>query len=158
MTEDGSTGIEGIGGEASTLAEFLGYMRDGVIGKALDLADEAGARAGVPSGTSLAWLVRHLTVAERFWFCGIEVDTWSAASAPPPGVALAVLLDDYRRAVREADAVIAGWSDLDRVVDLGRGRPRCTARWILQHMITETARHAGHADILREQIDGVVGR
>jgi hypothetical protein len=82
-----------------------------------------------------------------------------AASALSDGDTVAELVASYERTARESDAISAGWTDLDQVIDTpANGRPRCTARWIVQHMITETARHAGHADILREQIDGAVGR
>jgi uncharacterized damage-inducible protein DinB len=146
-------------GEAATLAEFLRYPREAVIRKALDLPDDAAMRGGVPSGTSLAWLVKHLTVSERFWFAGYAIGDMRAAAALTDGDTVAALVADYQRAVRESDAIIAGWTDLDQVLEARpNGRPRSTARWIVQHMITETARHAGHADILREQIDGAVGR
>ncbi|WP_433279891.1 DinB family protein [Pseudonocardia xinjiangensis] len=149
----------GVGGEAATLVEFLGYKREAVIRKALDLSDDAAHRVGVPSGTSLAWLIKHLTASERLWFGGATFDEWEAASQLDAGATVPDLIAGYRRAIQESDAVIATWTDLDHVVAAPDSpRPRCTARWILQHMITETARHAGHADILREQIDGSVGR
>jgi uncharacterized damage-inducible protein DinB len=149
----------GAGGEAATLAEFLGYKREAVVKKALDLPDDAARRAGVPSGTSLAWLIKHLTVSERFWFGGAMIDDMAAAAALASDDTVAGLVAGYNRSTQESDVVIAGWTDLDQVIDTpANGRPHCTARWILQHMITETARHAGHADILREQIDGAVGR
>ncbi|WP_214405125.1 DinB family protein [Pseudonocardia lacus] len=156
---DGSRPAFGSGGEVATLVEFLGYKREAVIGKALGLPEDAAHRPGVPSGTSLTWLVKHLTVAERFWFAGSAIDDMRTASALTGGDTVPDLVASYRRAGQESDAVIAGWTDLDQIVETpANGRPRCTARWIIQHMITETARHAGHADILREQIDGTVGR
>jgi uncharacterized damage-inducible protein DinB len=156
---DTSRAALGAGGEAATLVEFLVYKREAVIRKALDLPDDAAHRPGVPSGTSLAWLIKHLTVSERFWFGGIMVDDIGTASALASGDTMPELVASYEHAAQESDSVIAGWTDLDQVIETpANGRPRCTARWILQHMITETARHAGHADILREQIDGAVGR
>ncbi|MCU1526579.1 MAG: mini-circle protein [Frondihabitans sp.] len=153
------TEVEGAAGELATLREFLGYMRDGVIKKTNGAPDDALRRAGVMSGISVAWVVTHLAVSERFWFCGMPVDDWSVMSTPPPGVPFDAVLDDYRRAIEEADAVIGEWNDLDQILTRPpNGHYRSTARWVFQHMITETARHAGHADILREQIDGVVGR
>jgi uncharacterized damage-inducible protein DinB len=150
----------GVGGEAATLVEFLGYKREAIIRKALALPADVAHRAGVPSGTSLAWLINHLTASERLWFGGATVDEWEAASRLDPDATVSGLIAGYQRAVQESDAFIAAWAaDLDQVIETpGNARPRCTARWILQHMITETARHAGHADILREQIDGTVGR
>jgi uncharacterized damage-inducible protein DinB len=149
----------GADGEAATLVEFLGYKREAVIRKVLDLPDDAAHHAGVPSGTSLAWLIKHLTVSEQFWFGGSVIDDIGAASALASGDTVPDLVASYERAAQESDAIIAGWTDLDQVIQTpANGRPRCTARWIIQHMITETARHAGHADILREQIDGAVDR
>lgn len=149
----------GAGGETETLIEFLGYKREAVVRKALGLPDDAARRPGVPSGTSLAWLIKHLTVSERFWVGGIVIDDMSAAAALASGDTVPDLVARYEDAARESDAIISGWTDLDQVIETPvNGRPRCTARWIIQHVITETARHAGHADILREQIDGTVGR
>ncbi|NMH77055.1 DinB family protein [Pseudonocardia xinjiangensis] len=150
----------GVGGEAATLVEFLGYKREAIIRKALDLPDDAAHRAGVPSGTSLTWLIKHLTASERLWFGGATIDEWEAASQLDADEAMSDLVAGYQRAAQESDAIIAAWAaDLDQVIETpDNARPRCTARWIVQHMITETARHAGHADILREQIDGTVGR
>lgn len=156
---DASRPVLGAGGETATLTEFLGYKREAVIRKALDLPDEAAHRSGVPSGTSLAWLIKHLTVSERFWFGGCVIEDLEAAARIASGDTVIGLVAGYERAALESDAVISGWTDLDQIIEMpANGRPRCTARWILQHMITETARHAGHADILREQIDGAVGR
>jgi uncharacterized protein DUF664 len=113
----------------------------------------------VPSGTSLAWLIKHLTASERLWFGGATIDEWEALSVLDANEPVADLVAAYKRAIQESDAVIAGWTDLGQVIDEpASGRPRATARWIMQHLISETARHAGHADILREQIDGTVGR
>ncbi|OLM14116.1 MULTISPECIES: DinB family protein [unclassified Pseudonocardia] len=157
--DQAATEALGGAGELATLREFLGYMRDGVIRKALDVPDGAGGRAGVPSGTSIAWIVTHLAASERFWFCGVAVDDWAEASTPPPGRPISATVADYRDAITEADTVLDCWDDLDRVLaPPPGGELSATARWVLQHMITETARHAGHADILREQIDGSVGR
>jgi uncharacterized damage-inducible protein DinB len=150
----------GSGGEAATLVEFLGYKRDAIIRKVIDLPDAVAHRAGVPSGTSLAWLIKHLTASEQLWFGGADLDDWEAASTLDADETVPDLIAGYQRAAQESDAIIAGWAaDLDHVVETpDSARPSCTARWILQHMITETARHAGHADILREQIDGAIGR
>ena len=149
----------GDGGEAAVLAEFLGYQREAIIRKVVDLPDAVAHRAGVPSGTSLAWLIKHLTAAERLWFRGATIEDWEALSVLDANETVADLVADYRRATQESDTIIAGWADLGQVIDEpADGRPPATARWIMQHLISETARHAGHADILREQIDGEVGR
>jgi hypothetical protein len=149
----------GAGGETAILIEFLGYKREAVIRKTLGLPENVAHRAGVPSGTSLAWLVKHLTVVEQYWFGGAIVDDADAAMALSPGDTVPHLVADYQRTTQESDAIIRGWTDLNQIIDTPvNGRPLCTARWIVQHVTAETARHAGHADILREQIDGATGR
>ncbi|MHA6622418.1 DinB family protein [Pseudonocardia sp. DLS-67] len=141
------------------LAEFLGYEREAIIRKVVDLPDSVAHRAGVPSGTSLAWLIKHLTASERLWFGGVTIEEWEALSLLDANETVVDLVAGYRRAARESDTIIAGWTDLGQVIDgPANGRACATARWIMQHLISETARHAGHADILREQIDGEVGR
>lgn len=153
--------------EATTLLTFLGYLREAVVGKLEGLSEEDARRPGVASGTSLLWLVRHLTAVELNWF------EWAYAGQgerpeeddelPPDGWTVATAVAAYRDAVARADAVAAG--ALARGLDrpgVRSLRPDDAAgpsmRWVLVHMIEETARHAGHADILREQLDGAVGR
>jgi hypothetical protein len=147
--------------EKTSLTVFLDYLREAVAAKAIGLTDEQAGRPGVPSGTSLLWLVKHLTAVELNWF----VWAYAGADVPlldddaPPTEPAAQLVAEYRAAVDRCNEVIAGCADLDQP---GARSLRETAppsmRWLLLHMVEETARHAGHADILREQIDGSVGR
>ncbi len=149
--------------EPTTLLTFLDYLRESVLAKLDGVPEPAVRTAAVPSGTSLLGLVKHLTAVEFNWFlwsyAGAEGDPWPddgepAADDTAPGVAAA-----YRAAARRADQVVLACPDLDRP---GARSLRETAppsmRWILVHMIEETARHAGHADILRELTDGTTGR
>jgi uncharacterized damage-inducible protein DinB len=152
-------------GELETLTTFLDYYREVMIGKVAGV-DAAGLRAApVPSGTCLGGLLKHLAYVERWWFqavyAGRQVDfPWSKENPDAD-----FILDDhddadslitlYRAEIEEARRVVAADPDLDRVVD--SGRRQVSLRWILVHMIEEVARHAGHADILREQYDGAVG-
>jgi len=119
----------------------------------------------VPSGTTLLGLVKHLAWVERFWF--VDFVGGEALDYPwtdDPDADLRIDADDtiknvtelYLQAIAEADAVIEGTGDLDatRTTELAGTR---SVRWVLTHMIEETARHAGHADIIREQIDGTTG-
>jgi uncharacterized damage-inducible protein DinB len=151
-------------GEKATLVAFLGYLREAVIAKVLDVPDAEARRAAVESGTSLLWLVKHLTMAEHRWF----VWYWTGAESWPADDAEVVRADDtaeslvaaYRAKTAETDAIVEACADLTetgpRVLTEGVTPP--SMRWVLVHMIEETARHAGHADILREKIDGAVGR
>ncbi|MEV6246430.1 DinB family protein [Streptomyces sp. NPDC051742] len=150
--------------EQSTLLAFLDYVRDAVAAKARGLDDGQGRTPGVPSGTSVLGLVKHLAAAEVYWF------SWAFEGAdiehPDLGMDLSEkdsadsLLAAYRAAVERSNEVIERCDDLSLPCAraAGRGGVVRSMRWVLVHMIEETARHAGHADILREQADGSVGR
>jgi uncharacterized damage-inducible protein DinB len=147
--------------EKTTLVVFLDYLRDAVAAKATGLTDEQARTPGVPSGTSLSGLVKHLTAVELNWFvwgyAGTDVPLWDDEA--PPVEPAAEMLAEYRAAVERCNEIIEACPDLDRPgVRSLRETPPPSMRWLLVHMIEETARHAGHADILREQIDRAVGR
>ncbi|WP_405618352.1 DinB family protein [Streptomyces sp. NBC_01508] len=145
--------------EASTLLGFLDYLRDAITDKVTGVPEPQIRTAGVPSGTSLLGLVKHLTAVERFWFLGEDSDDWAATMRPTPDESTEQLLADYRKAVEQANEVVGACTDLSRPVrHLPRPGSGPSMRWILTHLIEETGRHAGHADILREQIDGTTGR
>jgi hypothetical protein len=145
--------------EKSTLHGFLNYLRDSIAAKAEGAPEPQVRTAGVPSGTNLLGLLKHLTAVERFYFLGEDVRSWAATMRPAAADTLGDALADYRTAVAEANEVIEACSDLSDVAPRPPGRKAApTMRWVLVHMIEETARHAGHMDILREQIDGATGR
>ncbi len=151
------------GGELDTATAFLGFARHCLIKKTEGLTDEQLRRVLVDSGTSLLGLIQHSAVGERWWF-GYHLlgsgsaDGWDCTLEVVPTARTADVLQDYRDAVSESDAAIRRIGDPEaltaRPID---GKPR-SLRWVLAHMTSETARHAGHADILREQIDNVTGR
>ena len=149
--------------EKTTLRVFLDYLREAVAAKLAGVDDAQARLPGVPSGTSLLGLVKHLTAVELNWFvwayAGAAEARWDDAAPPAADETAESLLAAYRAAVRRSNAVVAACADLHRP---GARSLRETAppsmRWILIHMIEETARHAGHADILREWIDGATGR
>jgi hypothetical protein len=123
--------------------------------------DEASARwSPVGSGTSLAWLVRHLASAEVSWvlhrFAGQEPAP--ADGDGPPGEPLEAAIAAYRQAWQRVDAVAFAGAGLDELCRHPPGDSPVSLRWVLMHLLEETARHAGHADILRELIDGSTGR
>jgi uncharacterized damage-inducible protein DinB len=147
------------GGERETVLALLQYQRDSLLRK-IDGADEAAARtAAVASGTTLLWLVKHLARAEVLWvairFAGQD------AVLPDEQVTeadtVASVSEGYRAATAETDAIIAS-SSLDDLCRGNAGDEPVRLRWVLMHLLEETARHAGHADILRELIDGSTGR
>jgi uncharacterized protein DUF664 len=154
-TRPPQTGAE----EKATLLGFLDYLRGAIAAKAEGVPDPQIRTVGVPSGTNLLGLVKHLAYVERFYFLGEDVDDWGATLRPTPEETFDGVLAEYREAVRRANQVINDCTDLSQPAPKApRRRSAPSMRWVLVHMIEETGRHAGHADILREQIDGAVGR
>jgi len=149
-------------GEADTALAFLRFARDCVIKKTYGLSDQQLRQPMVETGTSLLGLVQHLIDAERFWFgyqlAGRGVDDFDFSMTVPPGVPAAEVVGAYREAIAVSDEILGNLSDLDEPMAIPIDEKRHTARWIIAHMTSETARHAGHADILRELIDGATGR
>jgi len=142
--------------ERETVLSLLQFQRDSLVRK-LDGLDDADARSSpVASGTSLAWIVAHLAVAEDTWavqrFAG-QPPSVDVADPPTTGDAVA----RYRAAWARTDA-IARASGLDERCRGDVADPPVTLRWVLLHLLEETARHVGHADIIRELLDGQVGR
>ncbi|MGR6918653.1 DinB family protein [[Actinomadura] parvosata] len=146
-------------GEAEVLRGFLDYLRASIAAK-VDGAPAPEARsAAVPSGTNLLGLLNHLTCVERATFLGEDVTDWQATFTAAPQDSVADVVARYRETVERANAVLDGCADLGAPVPRPRpGRPAPSVRWALTHLIEETGRHAGHADILRELIDGTTGR
>lgn len=145
--------------EKATLLGFLDYLRGSIAGKVADVPEPQVRTAGVPSGTNLLGLIKHLTLVERFYFLGEPITNLRRSMQPTREETADGLLADYQRTIEQANEVIESWSDLtlDAPRPPGRGLPP-SRRWVLVHMVEETARHAGHVDILREQIDGSTGR
>jgi uncharacterized damage-inducible protein DinB len=147
-------------GERDVLTGFLDYLRAAIADKADGLPEAQARVPTVPSGTNLLGLVKHLTYVERYWLLGHDVADWKATFHPTPGDTTETILTAYRETIAEANNKIASW---DNLADAGprpakHGRPAPSRHWTLTHLIEETARHAGHADILRELIDGSTGR
>ena len=143
------------GDERATVLALLQYQRESLARKVEALAEADADRALVDSGTTLRWLVRHLAHAERLWVLH------RFAGGPPPvmaeGGTVADAIADYRRAWAEAGEVVATASFDDECRNFAE-ETNVDLRWVLLHLLEETARHAGHADILRELIDGSTGR
>jgi hypothetical protein len=145
--------------EKATLLGFLDHLRSAIADKAAGVPEPQVRTAGVPSGTSLLGLVKHLTHVERFYFLGERFDDSGATMRPTAEETVDSVLAGYRDAVERANRVIEACPDLTLPAPRpARRGPAPSMRWVLVHMIEETGRHAGHADILREQIDGSTGR
>jgi uncharacterized damage-inducible protein DinB len=150
-------------GEFDTAMAFLSFARQCVLKKTDGLAEKDLRRVLVDSGTSLLGLVQHLTVGERYWF-GPDLfeprsdDDWDFGMEVPADRPAQEVLQAYRDAIEESDKAVRAVGDPAVVVARTADGERRTLRWVLAHMTSEVARHAGHADILREQLDGTTGR
>ena len=146
-------------GEKDVLVGFLDYLRTSIAEKIDDVPEPAVRAPGVQSGTNLLGLIKHLTHVERYVFLGDVVTDWASTFQPSEDDTVAVIRAGYRKAIDDANERIAGCSDLTAPAHLATGKQDAPSmRWALAHMIEETGRHAGHADILRELIDGDIGR
>lgn len=148
-------------GEKAMLVGFLDYLRGCIVAKVEDADEDDARRPQVASGTSLLGVVHHLVRVERSWFPLVfagEEDERPPRDLRPEDTITSVVAA-YRAACVRSNEVIGGCDDLDRRSAMAGVAPEpMSLRWILVHMIEETARHAGHMDILREQLDGSVGR
>ena len=150
-------------GELDTATAFLSFARACVLKKADGLDEEQLRRVLVGSGTNILGLIQHLAVAERVWFghdlLGSELDRDPDFTMEVPAERSAEqVLADYRDAIQASDAAIRAVGDPAALMVQPVDGTRLSLRWLLAHATSETARHAGHADILREQLDGVTGR
>ncbi len=147
------------GDERSVLCSLLQYQRESLVRKLEGVNDEAARWSPVGSGTSLLWLARHVARAEVVWvlvrFEGRSVRIPEDDFGPEDTLAAAIAA--YRQTWVDVDAVVAGAHFDARCQEVDSGSLP-TLRWVVAHLLEETARHAGHADILRELIDGQTGR
>ncbi len=159
-------------GEVETLLGFLEYQRATLEWKCSGLTDEQLRSRLAPTVMTLAGLLKHVARVEDYWFGevvaeGPALEPWASMPwADEWANALADTGDDLRRQWADrmarsrqivADRLAAGESALDTTYSAWDGEGRASLRWILTHMIEEYARHNGHADLLREAIDGETG-
>lgn len=162
-----------VGDEITQLTQFLDYNRGTVVTKAEGL-DHVGLNAThPPSEMTIAGIVKHLALVEDWWFHQVmgglpEPEPWASAPDDDPDWEWHSAADDslddllalYAAACERSRAVVAAvGGDLDAlsVRPSRRNDEHFTLRWIFLHMLEETARHAGHADLLREAVDGATG-
>ncbi len=155
--------------ERSGLLQYLAQQRYVLRLTAYGLTDEQAMATPSASPLSVGGLIKHVSSVESGWIdmvlqrnqdSGSE-DDYGVNFQIQPGETLAGVLDRYAAVGRETEAVIAGIADLGQSVPVPKGVPwfpddveAWSVRWVLLHLITETARHAGHADIVRESVDG----
>ncbi|MHA5049135.1 DinB family protein [Streptomyces sp. SD15] len=163
-TNPGALRVPYTGGEQESLHASLDRHRDAVLWKLEGLDDEQVRRVMTPSGTNLLGLVKHLASVEYGWFCstfGREVeplwfDPFSEEDmSAGQGETTAQIVEFYGRARAAADRTLSELS-LDDVGTSWNGTT-VSLRWVLIRMVEETARHAGHMDVVRELIDGGAG-
>ena len=148
--------------ERTGLATFLDAQRDALLRKLDGLTDAQATARPTASALSLLTLIKHVAFVERRWF-QLEIARRDVPGLwPPPddrelrleeGDTLASVRSFYEGIIEENRRILAAVDDLDDVSP-ATGLNR---RWVLLHLLEELARHAGHADILRESIDGVTG-
>ncbi len=162
MTDDDLLGARG--DERVMLEGFLDYYRDVIVNKLDGLSRADAARVMVASGLSPLGVVAHLTEVEYNWFD----EKFAGHPERPDPVkhgdfqlssddTVASIVDEYRAACAVSRAIASKASIDDLSVQDHALFGRTSLRWIYVHMIEETARHAGHLDLMREQIDGKVG-
>ena len=158
--------------ETVQLTGFLTYQRDTLLLKTEGLTREQLGRTLPSSSLTLAGLLYHLALVEESW----SVEDFSGRPVPEPWAGIdwdatpdwefeaaldlepEELRERYRLACRRTDEVVAAAGDLDALsVAPLRNGGRFSLRWMLLHLLEETSRHNGHADLLREAVDGVTG-
>jgi uncharacterized damage-inducible protein DinB len=160
------------GPELVMLSQYLDYQRETMLSKTGGLTRQQLAQQHPPSQLTLAGLLYHLSLVEEDWmevrFAGLpDREPWASVdweSDPDWEFRTAAQLepeqlrDRYRQACERSRHVVSSAAGLDQLsVRALRDGRRFALRWVLLHLIEETARHAGHADLLREAIDGTVG-
>jgi hypothetical protein len=156
-------------GERANLLAFLEQQRNCIRLTAFGLTDAQARATPTISPLSVGGLIKHATSAERSWMNnvmqiageGYDESKYGDSFAIGPDETLRDILDDSEQCGRETEAIISDISDLGQAVPVPQDVPwfpkdveSWEVRWVLLHLIEEIARHAGHADIIREHIDG----
>lgn len=154
--------------EHEALENFLDAQRIGLIRKVEGVSDELARQTPTASSLSLLGLIKHAATWEQRWFQVImagrqSLDRWPEVMPEPHDAELIICESDtvshwiavYREQIEKSNAIAASM-DLDDCC-AQRDIIECNVRYVLFHTIEETARHAGHADIIRETLDGARG-
>jgi hypothetical protein len=161
--------VRPVADERDGLIAYLRQQRLAIRATVHGLTDEQARRTPVESSTlSLGGLIKHVALTERGWIAGTiahrlpqdEGRDWGADFQLLEGETLASVLELYDEVARESETIIAEIPNLDQPVDVPpapwfpKNVTRWSVRWVLLHAIEEISRHGGHADILREALDG----
>ncbi|MET9493566.1 DinB family protein [Streptomyces sp. NPDC006552] len=159
---------EAPGDERGALLAFIAEQRGGVRRALLGLTDEQAASRPSASELSLAGLLKHVAEVEQGWIARAQQiapdvertpDTWGDSFRLVGDETVQDVLDRYTDVARRTEAFFRAVPSLDDTFPLPdqpwfNGCPAVSVRWLGLHLIRETARHAGHADIIRESLDG----
>jgi hypothetical protein len=156
-------------GERAAIGEFLGYQRDALVEKVQGLSEAQARSTPTVSTLSLLSLLKHSAIWEKRWFQIVVAGRsfpgeWPEVRSPDPEATFLLgdddtiesVVADYRAQIAASDEILDTF-DLDTPCAWPEMAEQ-TVRWVALHMIEETARHAGHADVIRESIDGTRGR
>ena len=158
--------------EKSLLLGYLAQQRDGIRNAAYGLTDEQARLTPTAGELSIGGLVKHVAATERHWINMVlrvsddrpvheRIAEQKTGFILGSDETLAGALAAYEETARRTEEVVAGIADLGQAVPVPKGVPwfpddleAWNVRWVMLHLVEETARHAGHADIVREAIDG----
>ena len=157
--------------ERDGLLAFLAQMRDALRFAVHGLSDQQATATPSVSSMNLAGLIKHVARTEQKWIVEIlaqrelppesRIQNWADEFRLVEGETLSSVLELYAQVAAETESIVGEIDDLGRPVPVPRDQPwfpadveAWSARWVLLHVIQETARHAGHADIIRESLDG----
>jgi len=158
--------------EREALLGYLDQQRYVVRIAAYGLNDDQASATPAPSALSIGGIIKHLSAVERSWMDTVMQRHKSFNSADDyqenfrfgADDTLQSILDDYSQAASETRRIVDSIPDLGQAVPIPKDVPwfpkdhdAWSVRWVLLHLIEETARHAGHADIIREAVDGATG-
>lgn len=159
-------------GAKEQLREYLDSAREAVLYKSEGLAEQLARTPMTPTGTHVLGVLHHLAIVEYGYFGPclnrpvdddyarklLELDDPQADFLPPAELSAAQIIGFYKKAVAFANHGIAA-ADLDAAAEVPWwvARRNTSLQHLLIHMIAETSRHAGHLDIVREQLDGFAG-
>jgi hypothetical protein len=159
--------IPPVGDERDGLLAFLAQQRHVIRVAAYGLTDDQARATPSPSPLSIGGLVKHVASVERNWSDTVvrryspSPDEYAASFHMAPDETLTGVLDLYAEVARETETIVADITDMGEAVPVPMDVPwfpqnveAWSVRWVLLHLIEETARHAGHADIIRESLDG----
>jgi Protein of unknown function (DUF664) len=168
-----STAEQTVTGEHADLLKALGTQRNFLRRTVRDLTDEQAAQRTTVSELGLGGIIKHVALTERQWLRFIEIGpaamtfgtdeasaaNWTDGFRMLPGETLAGLLEKYDGVARQTDDLLASGVDLEATQPLPQApwfEPGATwtVRHVILHILAEIAQHSGHADIIRESLDG----